>query len=110
MGRRKKVEIEAEDAPKREPKPGNKRYRRTEEELIADLQAKIQELERKKAMKSLKGDAGLKAAINADKALKRAAEACRKAKHLKLANALQAAHLALEPHLNVEALAADNAG
>ncbi|MBK9386821.1 MAG: hypothetical protein IPN34_18560 [Planctomycetes bacterium] len=107
MGRRKKVETEEAEAAKREPKPGNKRYRRTEEELIADLQAKIQELERKKAMKSLKGDAGLKAAINADKALKRAAEACRKAKHLKLANALQAAHLALEPHLNVEALAAD---
>jgi hypothetical protein len=105
MGRRKKVETEGEEAAaKREPKPGNKRYRRTEEELIKDLQAKIADLERKKALKGLKDDPGLRAAINADKALRRAAEACRKAKHVKLANALQAAHLALEPHLNVEAL------
>lgn len=105
MGRRKK-EIESDDsASKRQPKPGNTRYRRTEEELIKDLEAKIAELHRKAQLKTLKTDPGLRAAINADKALKRAADACRKAKHTKLANALQAAHLAIEPHLNVESLA-----
>lgn len=104
MGRRKKEDTESATS-KREPKPGNKRYRRTEEELIKDLEAKIADLQRKKHLKSLKTDPGLRAAINADKALKRAADACRKHQHIKLANALQAAHLALEPHLNVDSIA-----
>lgn len=104
MGRRKK-EVSDEQDTKRAPKPGNKRYRRTEEELIKDLETKIAELQRKKQLKSLKTDPGLRSAITADKALKRAADACRKHGHLKLANALQAAHLALEPHLSVDSLA-----
>ena len=53
MGRRKKIDDD-EPVQKRQPKPGNTRYRRTEEELIKDLEAKIAELHRKAQLKTLK--------------------------------------------------------
>ena len=88
----------------REPKPGNKRYRRSESELIADLESRIEELRVRQAQRELKQDAGFRAAINADRSIQRAEKACRKAGHTKLANALKAAHFSLAPHLTVDSL------
>jgi hypothetical protein len=55
-----------------------KRRRRTPEELIADLQAQIQEIEKKKAERELKQSPAAKAAMKAvaliDKALEHAVE------------------------------------
>jgi hypothetical protein len=87
---------------KRAPKPGRKRYRRSEEELISDLERKIEDLRLRQRARELKGDPGFKAAFAADRALIRAEQSCRKAGHAKLANALKAAHIALQPHLNLE--------
>ena len=63
----------AKTATKREPKPGNKRYRRTPEEMVADLQAQIEKVKRRAAAKKAKASPELKHTLEAvrqiDKAL-----------------------------------------
>ena len=62
----------------RKPAPGKKRYRRTDEELIADLKDRIKELKDRQESRELKKSAAIKASVSAvkniDKALDAAAE------------------------------------
>ena len=60
----------------RQPKAGNKRYRRTDEELIADLQKRIEELKVKKAAKKLKASPASAQANNAYRSLTKGIELC----------------------------------
>jgi hypothetical protein len=81
-------------------KSARTRHRRSEDELINDLQKKIEALKQRKETRQLKGDQNIKRAIAAHRALVRAERLCGEAGHVKLANALKAAHLALRPHVN----------
>lgn len=58
----------------RTPKPGKTRYRRTDEELIADLQKKIDALKVRKATKKLKASPASSQANNAYRALTKGIE------------------------------------
>lgn len=58
----------------RKPKPGNTRYRRTDEELIQDLQKRIEDLKKRKAAKEVKADPAAKEATTAFRALTRAVD------------------------------------
>jgi len=64
---------------KRTPKPGKKRYRRTPEEQIADLQKEIERLKHKAKAKKAKQSAEIKNVVAAvrslDKALETASDA-----------------------------------
>ena len=54
---------------KRDPKPGMKRYRRTDDELIDDLKAQIEALKQRKAARELKESPAAKQAIQAYRAV-----------------------------------------
>ena len=58
----------------RKPKPGNTRYRRTYDELIADHKKKIAELEKRKTEKALQKDPASKEATSAFRALTKAVD------------------------------------
>lgn len=58
----------------RKPKPGKQRYRRTDEELIQDLQKRIEDLKNRKAAKEIKKDPASKEATSAFRALTKAVE------------------------------------
>jgi len=58
----------------RKPKPGKQRYRRTDEELIQDLQKRIEDLKTRKAAKEIKKDPASKEATSAFRALTRAVD------------------------------------
>ena len=58
----------------RKPKPGKQRYRRTDEELIQDLQKRIEDLKNRKAAKAIKNDPASKDATAAFRALTKAVE------------------------------------
>jgi len=83
----------------RKPAPGNKRYRRSDEELIADLKDRIKELKDRQGSRELKKSAAYKASHSAvkyiDKALTAAAEEGQSALRHALADARRpiAAHL-----------------
>ena len=59
-------------AAKRAPKEGNKRYRRTDDELIKDLQARIQEVKNRQKARDLQKSPTIKATAAALKAVDRA--------------------------------------
>ena len=63
----------------REPLPGKKRYRRTDEELIADLKQKLDDLRVRQESRALKESPAVRSAIAVvraiDRALEEAAEA-----------------------------------
>ena len=46
----------------RKPKPGKTRYRRSPDEMIADLKKKIEDIEKRKAAKAMKADPATKEA------------------------------------------------
>ena len=98
----KKASDSARTAKKRAPKPGRKRYRRTEAELIEDLEKKIEALKKRQGARKLRKDPSFKAAMQAARSLVKAEQLCRKADYVKLANALKAAHLSLKPHLKLD--------
>lgn len=56
----------------RKPKPGNSRYRRTDEELISDLQKRIDDLKTRKVARKIKADPASKEATSAFRALTKA--------------------------------------
>lgn len=58
----------------RTPKPGKQRYRRTDEELIQDLQKRIEDLKNRKATKEIKKDPASKEATAAFRALTKAVD------------------------------------
>ncbi len=59
-------------ATKRAPKEGNKRYRRTDEELIADLQTRIQEVKARQKARDVQKSPSVKSLAAALKAVDRA--------------------------------------
>jgi hypothetical protein len=59
---------------KRKPKPGKTRYRRSDNELIADLQKRIEDLKQRKAAKKLKASPATAQANNAYRALTKGVE------------------------------------
>ena len=58
----------------RKPKPGKTRYRRSPDEMIADLKKKIEDIEKRKAAKAMKADPATKEANAAFRALTKAVE------------------------------------
>lgn len=73
------------------PKAPRRRHRRTEEELIQALQAKIATLEQKKVMRSMKQDPVLRSADKVVRALKKAETQFQQNGRLDLANSAKAA-------------------
>ena len=63
-------------APKRAPKPGKTRYRRSDDEMIADLQRQIEELKQRKKAKEVKASPASKQATAALRALMKGVEMC----------------------------------
>lgn len=82
----------------RKPKPGNKRYRRSDEELIADLQKKIDDIKARKAAKKLKASPASKQATNAYRALTKGIELCDGVGDADLKRALSEAQRTLAEH------------
>lgn len=74
-------------------KSTRRRHRRTEEELIQALQAKIALLEQKKIQRAMKQDPVLRVADKAIRALKKAETTFQQNGRLDLANAAKAASL-----------------
>lgn len=75
----------------RKPKAGKTRYRRTDEELIADLQKRIEELKQRKAAKKVKADPAAKEVNAAFRALTKAVENSKKSSDAELKRALSGA-------------------
>ena len=86
----------------RTPKPGKQRYRRTDEELIADLQKRIEDLKDRKAAKKLKASPASKQASNAYRALTKGIELCDGADDAELKRALSAAQRTLAEHFETQ--------
>ena len=63
-------------APKRAPKPGKARYRRSDDEMIADLQKQIEQLKQRKKAKEVKASPASKQATAALRALMKGVELC----------------------------------
>ena len=82
----------------RQRKPGKQRYRRTDEELIADLQKRIDELRSRKAAKKLKASPASKQASNAYRALTKGIELCEGVGDADLKRALSEAQRTLAEH------------
>ena len=75
--------------------PARKRHRRTEEELIQALHAKISMLERRKQMRAVKQDPTLKLADKLVRSLKRAEAEFQSMGRLDLANSAKAAAISV---------------
>lgn len=90
------------DTTKREPRPGKQRYRRTDEELIADLQKRIEALKNRKAAKSLKASPASKQASNAYRALTKGIEMCDGTDDADLKAALSLAQRTLAEHFETK--------
>jgi hypothetical protein len=87
-------------ATKRTPKPGKKRYRRTSEEQIADLQKEIERLKTRAKAKKAKQSPELKNVIAAVRSLDKAAETKDKA----LKKAVTDARGSLTSYLKLEGI------
>ena len=79
----------------RKPKPGKKRYRRSDEELIADLQKRIEDLKKRKTAKTVKADPAAKDMNAAFRALTKAVESAKKSSDADLKRALSGAQRTL---------------
>lgn len=79
----------------RKPKAGKTRYRRTDEELIADLQKRIEDLKQRKAAKKVKADPAAKEMNAAFRALTKAVENSKKSSDADLKRALGGAQRTL---------------
>lgn len=79
----------------RKPKPGNSRYRRSPDEMIADLKKKIEDIEKRKAAKLLKADPASKEATAAFRALTKAVEKSKSSSDADLKRALSDAQRSL---------------
>ena len=72
MAKKKSKATTKKAASKRAPKPGNKRYRRTDEELIRDLQQRIQDVKARQKARDVQKSPSIKAASSTLKAIDRA--------------------------------------
>lgn len=81
--------------PKRKPKPGNTRYRRSDEELIADLQKRIEALKQRKEAKKLKATPASRQANTAYRALTKGIEMAEGPENAELKRALSEAQRTL---------------
>lgn len=72
----------------RKPKPGNTRYRRSPDEMIADLKKKIDDIEKRKAAKAITADPATKDANAAFRALTKAVEKAKESSDADLKRAL----------------------
>ena len=88
----------------RKPKAGNKRYRRTDEEIIADLQKRIEDLKVKKAAKKLKASPASAQANNAYRALTKGIELCEGVDDADLKRALSEAQRTLAGHFETKGI------
>ncbi len=79
----------------RKPKEGNSRYRRSDEELIQDLQKRIEDLKTRKAAKEIKKDPAAKEATSAFRALTRAVDKSKDSADADLKRALSEAQRVL---------------
>ena len=79
----------------RKPKPGKTRYRRSPDEMIADLKKKIDEIEKRKAAKAMKADPATKEANAAFRALTKAVEKSKSSSDADLRRALSDAQRSL---------------
>ena len=91
----------AKTATKREPKPGNKRYRRTPEEQIADLKAQIEKVKSRAAAKKAKASPELKHTLEAVRQIDKALETAKDRTHR---SALSESRDALAGYLKLEGL------
>ena len=88
----------------RTPKPGKQRYRRTDEELIADLQKRIEDLKNRKATKKLKASPASGQASNAYRSLTKGIELCDGADDAELKRALSEAQRTLAEHFETQGI------
>jgi len=78
---------------------GQRRTRRSYDEMIQALRHKISQLEDRKKAKALRSDPALKLASKLVRSLRKAEDAFAHAKRTDLANAAKAAYLSLEGNL-----------
>ncbi|QDV08053.1 hypothetical protein Poly30_35890 [Planctomycetes bacterium Poly30] len=88
----------------RKPKPGKQRYRRTDEELIQDLQKRIEDLKNRKAAKAIKKDPASKEATGAFRALTKAVEKSKDTADADLKRALSEAQRILAEYFESKGL------
>ncbi|MEM9382699.1 MAG: hypothetical protein AAGB93_22285 [Planctomycetota bacterium] len=88
----------------RKPKPGKSRYRRTDEELIADLQQRIEDLKKRKAAKEIKADPAAKEANAAFRALTKAVEKAKESADADLKRALSESQRVLAEYFESKGL------
>ena len=89
---------------KRKPKEGMQRYRRTDAELIADLEKKIAELKVRKATKALKASPAAAQANNAYRALTKGIDLCQGSDDSDLKRALSGAQRTLADHFETKGI------
>lgn len=88
----------------REPKPGNTRYRRSPDEMIADLKKKIEEIEKRKAAKAVKADPAAKEANAAFRALTKAVEKAKESSDADLKRALSESQRVLAEYFEAKGM------
>lgn len=93
----------------RDPKPGKKRYRRTDDEMIVDLRKQIAELERRKSQKELKSDPDHKDANAAFRALTKAVDSVKSPDNADLKRALSEAQRILAEYFESKGLSVPKA-
>ncbi|MFT6830303.1 MAG: cell division septum initiation protein DivIVA [Planctomycetota bacterium] len=88
----------------RTPKPGKQRYRRSDEELIQDLQKRIEDLKKRKVEKEIKKDPSSKEATSAFRALTKAVEKSKDSADAELKRALSEAQRILAGYFESKGL------
>lgn len=90
----------AKKAANREPAPGNKRYRRSDDELIADLKAKIAQLKARADTKKLKESPSVKRTLTLVRTLDKALEDAQAEKNTELRRVLHEARQPIADYLD----------
>lgn len=88
----------------RKPKPGKSRYRRSPEEMIADLKKQITDLEKRKAEKAIKEDPASREASAAFRALTKAVEKAKDSNNPELKRALSESQRVLADYFESQGL------
>jgi hypothetical protein len=89
---------------KKQPAPGKKRYRRTDEELIEDLKDRIKELKVRQDSRRLKQSPAVKATVTAVRYLDKALDFAAEENNSKLRHSLADSRKPLEAFLKGEGL------
>jgi len=88
-------------APKRAPKPGKTRYRRSDDEMIADLQRQIEELKQRKKAKASPASKQASAAL---RALMKGVELCEGPQDAELKRVLSEAQRTVADYFEAQGL------